>query len=124
MKYLSGIDMVEIDRIARSLENPRFLGEVFGPEEQAELQKKGEKRRLESAAGAFAAKEAFGKALGIGLVGFDLNEVQILHNEKGAPYFALCGRAKALAEAQNLQFSLSITHTTSTAAAMVVAWAE
>ncbi len=124
MKYLSGIDMVDIDRIARSMENPRFINEVFGPDEQSELQKKGEKRRLESAAGAFAAKEAFGKALGVGLVGFGLNEVQILHNEKGAPSFTLSGRAKALAEAQNLQFSLSITHTDTTAAAVVVAWAE
>ncbi len=124
MKYLSGIDMVEIDRIARSMENPRFISEVFGLDEQLELQKKGEKRRIESAAGAFAAKEAFGKALGTGIVGFDLNEVQILHNEKGAPYFLLSGRAKALAEAQKLQFSVSITHTATTAAAIVVAWAE
>lgn len=124
MIYLSGIDMVDIDRIARSMENPRFFSKVFGPEEQAELLAKGEKRRIESAAGAFAAKEAFSKALGTGIVGFDLCEVQLLHKDNGAPYLTLSGGAKELAESQKLQFSVSITHTDTTAAAMVVAWAE
>ena len=114
-----GLDMVEIDRVAACLDNPRFAQRVFGEEEREELML----RRFapQSAAAAFAAKEAFSKALGTGIRGFALTEVQLLHNELGAPYLKLSGRAKEIAARMGLEFSVSLTHTRDCAAAVVVA---
>lgn len=118
----NGIDLIEIARIAKAAENPAFLKRVYGVQELAAFEARG--NCAEHMAGAFAAKEAFSKALGTGIRGFRLSEVEILHNEFGAPYFRLSGEAKALADAQNLDFALSITHTKTHAAAMVTAFTK
>lgn len=118
----NGMDLVEIDRIAQSLESPAFVKYVFGARETAELQTRG--RGAQHFAGAFAAKEAFSKALGTGIRGFSLREVELLHDELGAPYLALSGRAAALADEKNLEFAVSITHTKTYAAAMVTAFTK
>ncbi len=57
----TGIDLVRIDRIAKSLQNPRFWTRVFSPPERDFLEQK--KDPAPSAAANFAAKEAFAKAL-------------------------------------------------------------
>lgn len=67
-----GIDLCDADRIEKSLAKPSFLDHVFAPAEQALLSALGEKRRVETAAANFAAKEAFLKAVGTGLGGFAL----------------------------------------------------
>lgn len=56
----TGIDLVEINRISHALRNRRFKTFVFGSLELNELEAKG--FPAQSAAAAFAAKEAFGKA--------------------------------------------------------------
>lgn len=118
----NGIDLVEIERIRRSLESPAFLQKVFGEHERAAFSQNG--LRAESAAGAFAAKEAFSKALGTGIRGFSLKEVEVLHDQYGAPYFLLSGKAAAIAAEQKLDFALSITHTKDYAAAVVTAFGK
>lgn len=118
----NGIDLVEIDRIRLSLESPAFLQKVFGEHERVAFLEHG--LRAESAAGAFAAKEAFSKALGTGIRGFSLKEVEVLHDQYGAPYFLLSGKAAAIAAEQNLDFALSITHTKDYAAAVVTAFGK
>lgn len=79
-----GTDIVKISRLEKALETPGFYEKVFGKSERAEFEKRG--ARLESLAAAFAAKEAFGKALGTGIRGFSLCEAEVLHKENGAPY--------------------------------------
>jgi len=101
-----GNDILLIKRIENSLKNPRFTARVFGSEEQKQL----EGRPAQSYAAAFSAKESFAKALGTGIRGFSLREVQLLHNELGAPYLKLEGNAKALAEQKNMDFCVSISH--------------
>ena len=110
-----GVDLVEISRIERSIRNPRFVDRVFGAQEQKRL------HRAESYAAAFAAKEAFAKALGTGVCGFGLAEVEVLEDALGAPYLHLSGRARKLAEDRGLCFALSLTHTGGMAAAVVIA---
>ena len=83
-----------------------------------------ESKRYESYAGAFCAKEAFAKALGTGVRGFSLCEVQILHDEYGAPNFSLSGNAQKIATEKGLEFSLSITHTDTIAMASVIAYSK
>ena len=116
----NGIDLIEIERIRHSCENPTFINRVFGEKERAQFS--AQAHPATHMAGAFAAKEAFAKALGTGIRGFSLCEVEVLHDALGAPYFALSGQAKALADAQNLEFALSITHTDTLAAAFVTAY--
>lgn len=116
----NGIDLVEIERIQRSAENPRFIEKVYGENERKELTES--EFAPQHLAGAFAAKEAFSKALGTGIRGFSLCEVEILHDSLGAPYFLLSGQAKQLAARQNFDFSVSITHTDTLAAAIVTAF--
>lgn len=122
MKFVTGIDSVEIRRIEDLMGKERFFTEVLGENEYIEYRERGLKS--ESIAGAFCAKEAFGKALGTGVSGFSWNEVEILHNEKGKPYYSLSGKAKKIAEREGLAFELSITHTRTTATAIAIAYKE
>lgn len=116
MMFKIGIDSVEISRIAESLNNDRFLNEYFGSAEISELEKRG--KPFQSVAACFAAKEAFSKAVGTGFGAFSLNEVEVLHNENGKPYLLLSGKAKELS--QGFSSDISITHTKSTATAIVI----
>lgn len=116
----NGIDIVDIKRIERSLKSESFKARVYGADELKEL----ESKRSESYAGAFCAKEAFAKALGTGVHGFSLCEVQVLHDEYGAPNFSLSGNAQKIATEKGLEFSLSITHTDTIAMASVIAYSK
>ena len=116
----NGIDIVEIERIESAIQKDSFKRYVYGSDELKEL----ESKRTESYAAAFCAKEAFSKALGSGISGFKLNEVQVLHNELGAPYFQLSGDAEKIAMDKKLKFALSISHSEKYAVAMVTAYTE
>lgn len=114
-----GVDMADEARVARSIARPGFLEKVYGPAERALLKCRG--MRPDTAAANFAAKEAFGKALGTGLLReFALCEAEALRDENGAPYFAFSGRAAALMRARGLTAHLSLTHEGGLAAAFVV----
>ena len=113
-----GIDAVEIARIEKSLGINGFKERVFSEKEISMLDGKG--GHAQSYAGNFAAKEAFSKALGTGVRGFSLNEISILRDELGAPYLELIGNAKEAAK--GLSFTVSLTHTTTDATAVVIAF--
>lgn len=118
MIYGVGTDMVELERIRRMLGRHRALSRVYGEREQALLL---QKNSLGSYAAHFCAKEAFAKALGTGVRGFALHEVELLRNGAGKPYYALSGRAGALVEELGLVLHVSITHDRTHAAAFAVA---
>ena len=122
-----GIDLCAAARIEKSLGKPAFCDYVFAPAEQALLGSLGGKRRAETAAANFAAKEAFLKAAGTGLGGFALPELALLRAElallraaNGAPYFELSGRAAAWAKQRGLTVHVSLTHENGLASAVVV----
>lgn len=118
MIFGTGVDLLEIGRMERLLSRHTALCRIYGPEELCFLQSRGS---AETYAGAFCAKEAFAKALGTGIRGFALREVQVLHDGAGKPYFYLTGAACREAETRGLVFHLSITHTAAYAAAFVIA---
>ena len=91
-----GIDLCDADRIEKSLAKPSFLDHVFAPAEQALLSALGEKRRAETAAANFAAKEAFLKAVGTGLGGFALCDLAVLRRESFAAARNISGCRKVL----------------------------
>lgn len=124
--YSVGTDILKIDRIKKHIANgaaaDRFFERFYGDDERRELEKR--HYSPQSAAAMFCAKEAFSKAVGTGVVGFSLNEVQLLHNDLGAPYLSLSGRAKEIAARQNLQFCVSISHTDDIAIATVFGYED
>lgn len=122
-----GIDTTECRRMEKAMKNLHFVSRVFGPSEQKLLQERGfpntgNRRWIETAAAAFCAKEAFGKAMGTGIRGFRLCEVELLRNESGAPYLHLSGAAAQLGRGWN--FAVSATHTHEYASVVILAEKE
>lgn len=117
-----GIDMAEIERIRESAESEKFLSKVFAQEELDYAFKK--KNSAESLAAFFAAKEAFVKAMGSGFRGFSPKEIYIIHDENGKPLLRFSGKAAEKIKESNLGFDVSLTHTDTFAAAVVIAFEE
>lgn len=117
----TGIDVVEIERIAASIERygMRFLSRVFTAGEIAYCQRK--KNSAESFAGRFAAKEAGAKALGTGIQrGITWTEIEVRRAPGQRPTLHFAGRALEMAERLGARrVSLSITHGRTTALATV-----
>lgn len=115
----TGIDLIEIERIADTLDEfgERFLQRVFTAEEIKRY-----RHRLPSLAARWAAKEAVAKVLGCGIGDVGWREIEILNDERGAPQLHLYGEAARLAAESGLtQWSLSLSHTRYHAIAMAVA---
>jgi len=115
-----GIDMCRIGRMKCMLENEKFLTRYFSEEEQTYVQTRG-RMGPDSAAAIFAAKEAALKALGTGFAGIRPQDVVILHEPSGQPFYDL--RGAALARMQSLggrRMLLSMTHEADIAAAVAV----
>lgn len=114
-----GVDMVNIARMERAAQSAHFMERVFGDEERALFALRG--HRAQVLAANFAAKEAFGKAIGTGIMQeFRLSEVQALRNERGAPYLVFSGRAEDLMCRRGWNAHLSLTHEGEYACAFVV----
>lgn len=114
-----GCDLVEISRMKKALEKERFLARYFTEKEREELLSRG--MRAETAAGRFAAKEAFSKAAGTGFSGFMPQDVEVLSDSQGAPYLALYGGALERQKALGIRrMHVSITHERAYAQAFVV----
>lgn len=104
-----GVDCTSVSRLAASIQRPHFVQRVFGQAEQVLLQSRGG-RAAETAAANFAAKEAFLKAVGTGLGGFALADIQAVRRESGAPEYLFSGAAAEYMAARGLQAYLSLTH--------------
>ena len=115
-----GTDIVDIARIAKSVEEIRFRERVFSVHEISYCETKTNK--AESYAARFAAKEAFFKALGTGWRGgIAFNEVEIKNDELGKPSIHLLGTtAKIIAEKKVKSIHVSLSHTKETAIATVI----
>lgn len=118
----NGIDLVEIERFSRidPKIKARFCQRVFTEDEIAAADDKDERY-----AGRFAAKEAAAKALGCGIGDLNWHDLEILNDDRGKPFLLLHGEADHLAhELGWVSWSISITHTSTTAAAVLTALIE
>jgi holo-[acyl-carrier protein] synthase len=124
MNLATGVDIVEISRVARVLRryDARFLTRVYSPEEVQHS-----RERPAELAARFAAKEAVSKALGVGMRVMSPNgigwlDVETLNHRSGQPYVILHGRARQLADEMGLNtWSISLSHDGGMAIAFVVA---
>jgi holo-[acyl-carrier protein] synthase len=113
-----GIDLIEIDRIAGTLaRRPRFAERCFTEREAAYCRSRA--FPAQHFAARFAAKEAVGKALGIGMTRW--REVEVVRGA-GPPGIALTGRYARRADDLGVTgISVSLTHGRGIAAAVAVA---
>ena len=112
-----GVNIMEIDRFAASLaRRPRLAERCFTPAEAAYCASKA--FPPQHFAARFAAKEAVGKALGIGMTRW--REVEVVRG-RGAPTIALHGRYARRAEDLGVdRIHVSLTHGRDAAVAMAV----
>ena len=109
-----------MERIEKTLQkSDGFLTRYFTDEERAYL---ANKQMAQSAAGMYAAKEAFLKALGVGLTGgVALMDIGVTHDARGGPAYRLSAKAAAAMEAKGARAAfLSISHDGGIAAAVCV----
>lgn len=117
-----GTDILEINRIKNSIKNPKFLARVFSP---AELKYFSAISFNPSTITAnFCAKEALSKALGTGFRGISLNEISVLRDSMGAPYFILTGNTKKRVMAEKFKLNVSLSHSKEYATAVVIAYRD
>jgi holo-[acyl-carrier protein] synthase len=121
-----GVDAVDVGRFRRVLDRrPKFAARCFTDSERSDAT--GSADEAQSLAARFAAKEAVMKALGTGIGGFALTDVEVCRTAgkgatRNAPFLRLHGTAAELADAQGAgTFHLSLTHTDALAIAFVVA---
>ncbi|TQR34139.1 holo-ACP synthase [Lysinibacillus sphaericus] len=109
-----GLDIVEIDRIAKAMKRTnKFKDRILTEKESVLFDTHSETRKIEFLAGRFAAKEAFSKALGTG-IGEEckLHDMEVLRGEAGNPVLYFKG--------QLVNGFVSITHSKQYAAAQVI----
>lgn len=82
-----GVDIVEINQVKKIKNLERFLDRFFALEELKYIRQKAKKEQ--TIAGIFAGKEAFLKALEVGIGKIPLKKVIIGHKENSAPYLIL-----------------------------------
>jgi holo-[acyl-carrier protein] synthase len=123
MIYGIGVDLVKVARVAAALERhgDRFLNRIFTAREIEHC--RGKVRAASMLALRFAAKEAFSKALGVGLRqgGIRWREVEVVPNPMGKPEFFVTGRAAELCEEAGISgMHLTLTDEDHLALAVVV----
>ena len=106
-----GNDIIEIDRIRQAIErSSSFVERVYTPHE-IEYCESRNKGRYESFAGIYAAKEAFIKALGTGMRHGSWQDIEIYHDELGAPLIRLQDTFKNIYETSGYtNIHVSISH--------------
>jgi holo-[acyl-carrier protein] synthase len=115
-----GVDVVDVARMRQVLERTPTFRERFTDGERADAEQRNDPS--ERYAARFAAKEAVMKALGVGLGAFGFHDVETVLAESGAPSLVLRGEAQHLATAAGVNhWHVSLSHTGTTAIAMVIA---
>ena len=118
-----GLDVVDLVRFRRTLDRlgEPFVGRIF-TEREAAYAARSPRRRIERLGARFAAKEAFGKALGVGMTERSRwQEIEVTHDTHGRPTLTLHGQtAAALAGRGAVDLHLSLSHDGDVAAAVVV----
>ncbi|MEZ5651931.1 MAG: holo-ACP synthase [Burkholderiaceae bacterium] len=124
-----GTDIVLVDRIERLIERwgDRFPRRVLGPDELREYERRRTRGRHGAAYSArylakrFAAKEAFSKAIGLGLrAPMTLLSLQILNRRGGQPVLVPRGALEQWLNERNLRGHVSLSDEIDSAVAFVI----
>jgi holo-[acyl-carrier protein] synthase len=126
MIYGIGTDIIQISRVEAAMKRhgDRFAERVLGPEELEKFKRRREKveaRGVRFLATRFAAKEAFSKAIGIGLhMPMTWRAMQTLNERSGKPVVVTSGVLEEFMEKNGLTAQVSITDEVEYAVAFVI----
>jgi holo-[acyl-carrier protein] synthase len=126
MIYGIGTDIIQISRIEAALarNGERFAEKILGPEELEKYRRrkaKVEARGIRFLATRFAAKEAFSKAVGLGMrMPMTWRALQVLNAASGKPIAVVSGSLKEFLEQNGLTAQVSITDEADYAVAFVI----
>ncbi len=110
MIYGIGTDIVKVDRMKKWLLDGKMVQRFFNPAEMNSCTSM--QASAEHYAARFAAKEAFGKAIGTGLAEFKLQDVFVKNDEFGKPELVLQNEAAELLKKKcgNAKIHISLSH--------------
>lgn len=126
MIYGIGTDIVQISRVEAALarSGPRFAEKILGPEELAKYHARTAKhavRGLRFLATRFSAKEAFSKAIGLGMrMPMTWRSAQMLNAPGGKPVIVCSGALEEFMRANGLSAQVSISDEADYAVAFVI----
>ena len=84
-----GIDIEELASIQNAVEKREgFAQRILTDKELKRFASLKGRRQIEYLAGRWSAKEAFSKAMGTGIGKLSFQDLEVLNNERGAPYFS------------------------------------
>lgn len=84
-----GIDIEELASIQNAVKKREgFAQRVLTDKEMERFASLKGRRQMEYLAGRWSAKEAFSKAMGTGIGKLGFQDLEVLNNERGAPYFS------------------------------------
>lgn len=115
-----GVDILEVKRIQDIIDKygDKFLTRIFTPKEISYCNNK--KRRVESFAARFSAKEAFIKAIASSY-NIEYQEIEIINKENKKPKVKLYGKALKAAEEKNVsEILISLSHEKNYATANII----
>lgn len=114
-----GVDIIKVSRFESWLRNRGLAARFFVCEELDYIYSQKQQAIL-SFASHYAAKEAYGKALGRGLSGMCLKDIAVIM-KNGKPSLVLQGSAKSFFEEINGEYChVSLSHETDNAVALVI----
>jgi holo-[acyl-carrier protein] synthase len=126
MIYGIGTDIIQISRIEAALHRngDRFAEKILGPDEMEKFRRRRDKvevRGIRFLATRFAAKEAFSKAIGLGMrMPMTWRSMQTLNAAGGKPIVVTSGELKIFMQQQGLTAQVSITDEADYAVAFVI----
>ena len=84
-----GIDIEELASIQNAVKKREgFAQRILTDKELKRFASLKGRRQIEYLAGRWSAKEAFSKAMGTGIGKLSFQDLEVLNNERGAPYFS------------------------------------
>lgn len=102
-----GLDTTILSRFTKFVQNKKFIDRILTIGEKIDFESIEEGKRANFLAKRFSGKEAFAKALGIGIgAGFSFKGVEILKTQQNAPYIKILDE-KILLKAQSALISFS-----------------
>ncbi len=111
-----GIDILNVNRMEKIKNKEKFMKNIFNEKEIEYIQKKNNNNQ--TIAGLYCAKEAFLKAIKKGIDYYSLKDIEVSHNEDGAPFIILHNELEK--KYKNIDISLSISHDGEYATAIVL----
>ncbi|MEY4209193.1 MAG: hypothetical protein RLZZ20_2345 [Pseudomonadota bacterium] len=121
-----GTDIIRIDRIAAALarHGDRFAEKILGPQEMEKYRRRKQKveaRGVRFLATRFAAKEAFSKAIGLGMrMPMTWRAVQFLNAPSGKPVVVTSGALNEFMQQHGFTAQVSLTDEAEYAVAFVI----